>query len=92
MTRAERVHAAWLDAFQKIAPAVESYYSTRPREPMCLDAIKAYAPGAHNKIESAEKNAEEVSVRWRDGGPGGVQAALDAWVDAWLEGIAMVTT
>ena len=92
MTRAERVAAAWSDAYARISPAVDRYYADHSREPSCLEAIKAYAPTKHAQIEAAEMAAEEVSIRWRDGGAGGVQAALDAWVSLWLDGVALVST
>ena len=92
MTRSERVKDAWTAAYAKIAPSVDRYYSDHDRVPSCLEVIGTYAPEKHARIEAAERAAEESSVRWQDGGPGGVQAALDAWVALWLEGAALVST
>jgi DICT domain-containing protein len=52
-----------------------------------IDDVRSYAPTLADKIESAENTAEEASVAWRDGGPGGVQAKIDSWVSAWLEAL-----
>jgi NADPH-dependent glutamate synthase beta subunit-like oxidoreductase len=52
--------------------------------------VKAAAPGLATRIEDAEKRAEEKSVAWVGGGPGGVQVEINIWRDLWLEAIRLV--
>ena len=54
-------------------------------------AVQAAAPGLASRLEDAEKRAEEKSVAWVGGGPGGVQAEINAWRDLWIEAIGMVS-
>jgi NADPH-dependent glutamate synthase beta subunit-like oxidoreductase len=56
-----------------------------------LDVIKAQAPGLATRIGDAEQRAEAKSVAWVGGGPGGVQAEINAWRDLWIEAIGMVS-
>ena len=84
--RQERVHIAWKLATDRIGEAVAGL----PVETSCHDVISKYAPALYGKIEDAEKAAESASVEWLNGGPGGVQAKIDAWAELWLEAIEMV--
>lgn len=82
--RQERVRTAWARACDEVSAV---YGDDGPS----LDAVKAAAPGLATRIEDAEKRAEEKSVAWVGGGPGGVQAEINAWRDLWIEAIGMVS-
>lgn len=90
MTRAERVTAAWADAYQKIGASVAAFCDRHGPPPNCLDMIREHAPTIAAQIEEAEQAAEAASVEWANGGPGGVQAKIDAWIALWREGLRMV--
>jgi len=81
--RQSKMLAAWNRAYNEIG---EVYGNDGPT----LEAVRAQAPGLATRLEDAEKRAEEKSVAWVGGGPGGVQAGIDAWRDLWLEAIGMV--
>lgn len=82
--RASKVKEAWATAYKRIDAA---YGDSGPT----MDVIRSYAPAMASEIETAEKEAEEASVAWRDGtGPGGVQLKIDRWVAAWLSAVEHV--
>ena len=81
--RQERVRTAWARAYDEVSAV---YGDDGPS----LDAVKAAAPGLATRLEDAEKRAEEKSVAWVGGGPGGVQAGINEWLDLWIEAIGMV--
>ena len=81
--RQAKVLSAWVRAYDDIAPV---YGNDGPT----FAAVLAAAPGLASRLEDAEKRAEEKSVAWVGGGPGGVQAGIDAWRDLWIEAIGMV--
>jgi hypothetical protein len=55
-----------------------------------FDTVKTAAPGLAARIEDAEKRAEEKSIAWVAGGPGGVQVEINIWRDLWIEAIGLV--
>ena len=81
--RQSKVLAAWVRVYDDIALV---YGDDGPP----FAAVKAQAPGLATRIADAEKHAEEKSVAWVGGGPGGVQAKIDVWRDLWIEAIGMV--
>ena len=81
--RQSKVLTAWVRAYDDIALVYGNDGSM-------LDVIKAQAPGLATRIADAEKHAEEKSVAWVGGGPGGVQAEINAWRDLWIEAIKLV--
>jgi hypothetical protein len=89
-SRAEKVAVAWADAYEKIGANVSKFCERHGPPPNCLDMIRDYAPGIAGQIEEAEKVAESASVEWANGGPGGVQAKINAWIELWREGLQMV--
>jgi hypothetical protein len=89
-SRAEKVATAWADAYRKIGASVDVFCERHGPPPNCLDMIRNYAPDVAGRIEDAEKIAEVASVEWAKGGPGGVQAKIDTWINLWLEGLQMV--
>ena len=82
--RFDKVLAAWVAAHREINSAYPQ------DDPPPWPVIQAQAPGLATRIEDAEKRAEEKSVAWVGGGPGGVQAEINAWRDLWIEAIGMV--
>ena len=89
-SRAEKVAIAWADAYTKIGAFVDTFCERHGPPPNCLDMIREYAPDVAARIEDAEKVAEDASVEWAKGGPGGVQAKIDAWINLWREGLQTV--
>lgn len=89
--RAEKVSEAWSDAYRKVGAYVDAFCAKHGSPPNCLEAIRAYSPSAAGRIDDSEKIAEQASVEWAKGGPGGVQVKIDAWVDAWREGLELVS-
>lgn len=84
MSPRERVAEAWAKAYAEIGAVYpQDGKLTWPR-------LQNWAPGLANRIEAAEKEAEAVSVRWLNGGAGGVQAAVNIWRDTWLEAIEAI--
>ena len=84
MTKLERVRSAWAAAYSEIG-------AVYPHEgEALLPKLQQWAPGLAGRISNAEKSAEEASVRWLDGGPGGVQTAINIWRDVWLEAIEAI--
>ena len=81
--RQSKMLTAWVRAMDDIAVA---YGDDGPT----FAAVQAAAPGLASRLEDAEKRAEEKSVAWVGGGPGGVQAGIDAWRDLWIEAIKLV--
>jgi hypothetical protein len=81
--RQSKVLTAWVRATDDIALV---YGNDGPT----FDAVQAAAPGMASRIQDAEKRAEEKSVAWVGGGPGGVQAAIDEWKGLWIEAVGMV--
>ena len=81
--RQSKVLTAWVRATDDIALA---YGDDGPT----FAAVQAAAPGLASRLEDAEKRAEEKSVAWVGGGPGWVQAGIDAWRDLWIEAIKLV--
>ena len=81
--RQSKVLTAWVRATDDIAVVYGNYGPT-------FTAVQAAAPGMASRIQDAEKRAEEKSVAWVGGGPGGVQAEINAWRDLWIEAIGMV--
>ena len=82
--RFDKMLGAWLAVYREINAA----YPQTGDVPWFW--LKDHAPGLANRIEDAEKRAEEKSVVWVNGGPGGVQAQIDEWRDLWLEALKMV--
>jgi hypothetical protein len=82
--RQSKMLGAWVRAYDDVALV---YGDDGPT----LDAVRAQAPGLATRILDAEKRAEEKSVAWVGGGPGGVQAEINAWRDLWKEAIEMVS-
>ena len=89
-SRAEKVAVAWADAYKKIGAQVDLFCERHGPPPNCLDMIRDYAPNIAGQIEKAERVAEAASVEWANGGPGGVQVKINAWIDLWREGLEMV--
>ena len=81
--RQSKVLNAWVRAYDDIALV---YGNDGPP----FAAVKAQAPGLATRLEDAEKRAEEKSVAWVGGGPGGVQSYINVWRDLWIEAIGMV--
>ena len=81
--RQSKMLTAWVRAMDDIAPV---YGNDGPP----FAAVQAAAPGLASRLEDAEKRAEEKSVAWVGGGPGGVQAGIDEWKGLWIEAIGMV--
>lgn len=82
--RAERVAKAWGTAYAEVGAAYpQQGEAVWPR-------VQQWAPGLAARIAKAEKDAEEASARWMEGGPGGVQAAINIWRDTWIEAIEAV--
>jgi hypothetical protein len=81
--RQSKVLTAWVRATDDIALV---YGDDGP----AFAAVQAAAPGLASRIQDAERRAEEKSVAWVGGGPGGVQAGIDAWRDLWIEAIKLV--
>lgn len=75
--RAETVKAAWDKAFARIHAELGDACPS-------LERLRSDCPGFADEIDAAEKAAEEASVRWMEGGPGGVQVKIDRWVSAWI--------
>ena len=90
ISRAEKVATAWADAYRKIGACVDAFCERHGPPPNCLDMIRTYAPAIAGQIEEAERIAEEASVDWAQGGPGGVQAKIDRWGEKWREGLDLV--
>lgn len=84
MTKCERVKEAWAKAYADIGAAYPHDADA------ILPKLQQWAPGLAARIETAEKEAEAVSVRWMNGGQGGVQAAINVWRDTWLEAIEAI--
>lgn len=82
--RAGRVAKAWAMAYTEIGAV---YPATG--DPI-WPRVQRWAPGLAVRIANAEKDAEGASVRWMDGGPGGVQAAINIWRDTWIEAIEAI--
>jgi hypothetical protein len=82
--RQSKVLTAWVRAYDEIGAV---YGNDGPP----FAAVQAAAPGLASRLEDAEKRAEEKSVAWVGGGPGGVQAEINAWRDLWIEAIGMVS-
>ena len=91
-SRQDKVTAAWADAYKKIGAAGDVFCAKYGPPPNCLDMIREYSPVIAGRIDEAEKIAEDASVEWAKGGPGGVQRKIDAWVDVWLEALDLVST
>lgn len=81
--RAEKVKAAWSEAYRRIAAVYDVSGVT-------IDTVRAYSPAIAQAIDEAQTEAEDASARWAGGGPGPVQSKIDAWVALWLEGIDAV--
>lgn len=82
--RQAKVREAWGKAYAEI----ESFY---PREPgSTFKRLRDFAPAMAGKVEAAERAAEEASVRWQNGGQGGVQVAINLWRDLWRESIELL--
>ena len=81
--RQSKMLTAWVRAMDDIAVV---YGNDGPT----FTAVQAAAPGMASRIQDAEKRAEEKSVAWVGGGPGGVQAGINEWRDLWIEAIGMV--
>jgi hypothetical protein len=73
--REQKVRDAWGKAYEEIG-------AIYPLEGAQLQ------PAMANKIAAAEHHAEEISVRWQEGGPGGVQVAINLWRDLWREAVS----
>jgi hypothetical protein len=73
--REQKVRDAWGKAYAEIA----AFY---PQDGIELQ------PQMLRRLNAAELNAEEISVRWQEGGPGGVQAAINMWRDLWREAVS----
>jgi hypothetical protein len=82
--RQSKMLTAWVRAYDEIGAV---YGNDGPP----FAAVQAAAPGLASRLEDAEKRAEEKSVAWVGGGPGGVQAEIDVWRDLWIEAIGMVS-
>lgn len=78
--RRAKVAEAWASAYDRISA---SYGDNGPT----IDQIRSYAPARANDLEAAEREAEEASVSWQNGGKGGVQKKLDRWVELYLQAI-----
>ena len=81
--RQSKMLTAWVRAMDDIAVV---YGNDGPP----FAAVQAAAPGLASRLQDAEKRAEEKSVAWVGGGPGGVQAEINAWRDLWIEAIKLV--
>lgn len=89
--RQSKVTEAWAIAYQKIGAQVDTFCERHGPPPSCLDRIREHAPTLAGRIDAAETAAEAASVEWANGGPGGVQAKIDAWVELWREGLELVS-
>ena len=81
--RQSKMLSAWTRAYDEIGAV---YGNNGPT----IDVVREQAPGLATRIEDAEKRAEEVSVAWVGGGPGGVHTRIDNWRDLWLEAVELV--
>lgn len=88
-SRAEKVADAWADAYRKTGAMVDAFCEKHGTPPNCLDLIRKHAPMVATRIDEAEKLAEEASVAWAQGGPGGVQAKINEWIALWKEGLEL---
>jgi hypothetical protein len=88
-SRSEKVAVAWADAYKKIGATVDAFCERHGPPPNCLDMIREYAPTIADQIEAAEEAAEAASIEWANGGAGGVQKKINAWIDLWHEGLRM---
>lgn len=82
--RQAKVASAWNKAYDEIA----EFYPNDPHS--TIEALRLYAPAMFGKVEDAERAAEEASVRWMEGGAGGVQVAINLWRDMWREAVGVL--
>jgi len=82
--RQAKVREAWGKAYHEIA----EFY---PKDVDLVNTLRGFAPGMADKIQQAEREAEAASVRWMEGGPGGVQVAINLWRDLWREAVELLT-
>lgn len=89
--RQSRVAEAWAAAYRAIGDEVARFCAKHGAPPNCFEMIREYSPTMAADIDDAEKVAESASVEWANGGPGGVQIKIDAWVSLWLQGLETVS-
>lgn len=82
--RQAKVAGAWSKAYDEIA----EFYPNEPHS--TYEALRAFAPAMAGKVDEAEKEAEQASVRWMNGGAGGVQVAINLWRDTWREAVEVL--
>lgn len=82
--RQAKVASAWNKAYDEIA----EFYPNDPGS--TIEALREFAPAMFGKVEEAEKAAEAASVRWMEGGAGGVQVAINLWRDTWREAVEVL--
>lgn len=76
------------EAWEKAYAEIGSFY---PQDQgSTFDRLRDFAPAMAGKVEAAERSAEEASVRWQNGGSGGVQVAINLWRDLWREAIELL--
>jgi hypothetical protein len=73
--REQKVRDAWGRTYEEIGAIYPA------------DGVSLH-PAMLRKLNAAEANAEEISVRWQEGGPGGVQVAINMWRDLWREAVS----
>jgi hypothetical protein len=79
--RHQKVREAWGKAYAEIA----MFYPTE--QDSTIERLRDFAPALAGRVEEAERAAEAASVRWQEGGQGGVQVQINIWRDLWREAI-----
>ena len=82
--RQSKVADAWKKAYAEIA----EFWPNDPHS--SIEALRVFAPAMFGKVMEAEAAAEEASVRWMNGGAGGVQVAINLWRDTWREAVEVL--
>ncbi len=82
--RAQKVREAWAKAYAEIDAFLPKGQDSS------FVTLLAFAPAMAGKVDDAEKAAEAASVRWQEGGAGGVQVAINIWRDLWREALEVL--
>jgi hypothetical protein len=82
--RQQKVREAWGKAYAEIA----AFYPFE--DGSTFERLRDFAPSMAGKVEEAEEAAEAASVRWQNGGQGGVQVAINIWRDLWREAVELL--
>jgi hypothetical protein len=82
--RSQKVREAWGKAYAEIA----AFYPVE--QGSTFERLRDFAPAMAGRVDEAEKAAETASVRWQEGGQGGVQVLINIWRDLWREAIDLL--